>query len=172
MNARSATDTQDLLDALDRHKEAKGTLALFDALFVEDADAVYYALTDHLTHPLSDRLGVWLEARGVARPAKPSSAEILERRGVTDVDAWITRHEKEMAAMKEELEVARRLRNEALIAANSFSAILVVFVAVAVLGWLAAFGVLPFSPQRLPEGMPEAPKSKGGPESTGPGAEI
>jgi hypothetical protein len=154
MNVPLARDTQDLLDALERHKEVKGTLPLFDALWSGDPAAVQAALADFLAHPLAGRVGDWLEARGAARPTKPSGAEILERRGIEDVSGWIDRHEKEVAQLRRERDVAVQQRSDALKTANALAMMLVVLAGVALIGWLAAFGVMPFTPVPIPDGRP------------------
>lgn len=151
---RLPQDTQDLLDALERYKEVRGTLPLFDALWSGDPARVYTSLGENLTHPLAEDLARWLAARGVARPARPSNDAVLEQKGVEDVAAWIERHEKEVLKLRRERDDAARQRSDALKAANGLAMILVVVTAAGIMGWLAAFGVMSFRPMELPEGRP------------------
>lgn len=148
------TDTQELLDALDRYKNVLGSLPIFDALWAGDAPALERALAEHLGHPLAEDLGRWLETRGLTRPSPPSNDEVLQRRGITDVAGWIDQHQAEVTRLKTERDDALAQRLDALKAAHGLSVVLVVVAGVAITGWLAAFGVLGFSPLPLPEQRP------------------
>ncbi len=147
-------DTQDLLDALDRYKEVRGTLPIFDALWSGDPGRVYTVFADHPTHPVAEALAAWLNARGVTRPGRPSNDEVLDRKGVEDVAAWIDKHEKEVWKLRRERDAAVLARSDALKSANGLAIILFVVAGAAITGWLAAFGVLSFRPMELPEGRP------------------
>lgn len=154
MRVPLARDTQELLDALDRYKEVRGTVPLFDALWSGEPGEVQRALSEFLAHPLAGPIGDWLEARGAARPVKVSNEEVLERRGVADVAGWLDQHEKEAAQLRRERDVAFQKCSDALKAANGLSLMLVLVSGVAVIGWLAAFGVFAFTPLKIPDGKP------------------
>ncbi len=163
-------DTQELLDALDRYKEVRGTLPLFDALWSNDPARVYEAFAEHLTHPVADGLTVWLNVRGIARPVRPTNDAVLQQKGVEDVAAWVEKHEKEVLKLRRERDAAVMAGSDALKAANGLGLVLVVVAAAGVIGWLAAFGVMPFRPMDLPEGRPEKQDgSKSGAQDDGNG---
>lgn len=139
-----AADTEALIDRLDRVREARGTIELFDGLLAEDAEAVAKALAVHLRHPLAQEFSVWLSARGVATPAPPSPAEVAERLGITDLDAHFAEEAKTRARLTTSADEAWKRARRAEAVANAYAAVLVLLVGVAIMGWLAALDALPF----------------------------
>lgn len=149
-----APDTNALLEALERQKDVRGTLELFDALWAGDPAQVQHALAGTLNHPLADEVGRWLEARGAARPSKPTNEQELQRRGVTDVAAFVDGLRAEVAQLRKERDDAMQQRSDALKAANGLGLMIFVVAGAGILGWLAAFGVIDWAPSRLPDRMP------------------
>lgn len=156
MRSPLAADTNAILEALERHKEVRGTLELFDALWTGDPAQVQAAAGAALNHPLSDDVGRWLEARGAARPSKPTNEQELQRRGVTDVALFVDGLRAELAQAKRERDDALLQRSDALKTANGLGVILFLVAGAGVLGWLAAFGAIDWAPLPLPERMPES----------------
>lgn len=137
-------DTRALLEALERAREVRGSLPLFDALVRDDAEAFSRALGEHPRHPIAAVGRAWLAARGLPAPTPPSAEERLVALGITDVDAFVEqarRTERELrrtnADLAAELHAARRL-------ANASSAVCVLLGLLAAAGWAAVLGDLPF----------------------------
>lgn len=144
MTAPRARDTDELLERFERYRDVKGTLELFDALCSGNAYAVRDALMHALKHPMAEDVVAWLARRGVPRPLPPSNVEVLEKRGIEDVDAFLVKKDKEIAELRRALELAQGAAQRAQNAASGYAAASLVLGGVALLGWLAALGVLPF----------------------------
>lgn len=147
MSAPVARDTEALLERFERYRETKGTLELFDALGTGHAGEVQKALAHALKHPLAGEVGEWLERRGYERPAPPTGQEILEERGIQDVEGFLQRRDAELAELRRSLEVASESARRAQNAASGYAAVCVLLAGVAILGWLAALRVIPFVPE-------------------------
>lgn len=133
----------ELLAALERVREVRGSLPLFDGLVRDDADAVAAALRDAPRHPLRGPIAGWLHARGRAAAGPPDAAAILARRGISDLDAFLDARDAELVRLGRLLadaraESARHARN-----ASAFAAICVLLAAAAVAGWALALGTEP-----------------------------
>lgn len=164
LNAPVARDTAELLAGLDRYRNAKGSVELYDALLTGTPKRVHDELSRVLRHPIAGEIGEWLRARGLEPPRPPSSDEILARMGITDVEAYIAKKDAEIAHLKADLDVARSRGSDALKAATGYSATTVLLAGAAILGWLAALGILPINGQIEPtldqgkdKGKQEAP---------------
>ena len=145
-----APDTRSLLLALERHREVRGSLWLYDALLRDDVEEVRAALARVPSHADAADIRVWLRARGVEPDLSPSAAIAAPASRAPDVT----------------LARAIAARDEAIRAANGYAGISVVLAAVAMLGWLAAFGLIPFQPEAptpfptpapVPTSAPEPP---------------
>jgi hypothetical protein len=145
-----AGTTAALLDALDRVREVRGSVPLFDALAAEDAPRVRDALAAWPRHPLYDRVVAWLAARDLPPPELAGPAEALARHGITDVDAWVTTRDRREAELARSLADARAERELALRSANVYALLAALLAAVAIGGWLAALGGLPLPAEPTP----------------------
>ena len=141
-------DTEGLLDALDQFRDVRGTVALFDGLAVRDPNLVLNALVGVPEHPLAGRIAAWLRGRGVEPPPPPTAEELLARLGIGDVARWVQDQDRALQRLESRLRDVEGARQRAERAANGFAAVSVLLLAGAVLGWMAAFGVLPFSPEK------------------------
>ena len=156
MSAPVARDTADLLAGLDRHRNAKGSAELYDALITANAAQVRDELGKALRHPLFEETCAWLQVRGLEPPRPPSADEVLARLGITDVEAVLLKKDAEILRLKNEVGELNRRGSDALKAATGYSFITVLLAAAAILGWLAALGVIPI----VPEVNPTLDKSK------------
>ncbi len=152
------SDTETLLDALDRVRDARGSIELFDALAAEDAAAVATVLARFVRHPLAEELRAWLHARGVEGASLPSPGEVAQKLGITDLEAHLETEARDRARLSRSLEEAWKRAERAETVANAYAAILVVVALAAVLGWLAALGVVPILGG--PGDVPEHPESR------------
>lgn len=132
-----------LLDDLDRLRDVKGSVEIFDALAVDDAPAVAAALARFPRHPLAAALTQWLAARGLEGPRVPSPAEVATKLGIDDLEAHLDAENQLRTRLERSLEAASSRAERAETVANAYAAILVVVALVAALGWLAALGALP-----------------------------
>lgn len=173
MSAPLARDTAELLAGLDRHKLARGSAELYDALLYGSPKRVADELRAVQRHPLHEELARWLVARGEQPPAPPSNDEILARLGIEDIEAHLARKDAEIAKLRKELADISTRGHDALKAATGYSFTTVLLAGVAVMGWLAAFGVLPFSPQVIPtlDELKQQQESKGQDDGNGVGIE-
>lgn len=167
-------DTADVLEGLDRNRLAKGSGELYDAILTRSPAEVCAELAKHPRHPVAELLGEWLRARGVEPPPPPSADEVLARLGIPDIEAHLQKKDAEIQKLRRELEDVRSKGSDALRAATGYSFTTVLLVGVAILGWLAALGVLPITPY-VPPTLDELQKEQGDKptitvESTGPGS--
>ncbi|MES2640554.1 MAG: hypothetical protein V4850_13760 [Myxococcota bacterium] len=144
--------TDPLLDALDRVREVRGSVPLFDALVAEDPARVRDALAACPRHPLHAPIVAWLEARGVPGPDVEGPAAALARHGIVDVDAFVAAASAREAALARALEESRAERELALRAANAYALVAALLAVVAIAGWFWSLGGLP-----LPEEPPSTP---------------
>lgn len=155
-------DTAALCEAFERVRERPGTIELFDAVAAEDALAVAAALGRFPRHPFARDLGVWLAARGVDAPERPTPEEILARHGIDDLEARLEADQRDASRLRESLERAFVRAERAESVASAYAAILLLVVGVAVVGWAAALGVLPiFAPPPAEEPRVGDPTSGG-----------
>lgn len=164
-------DTAELMAGLDRHKLAKGSPELYDALLHGNPYRVRDELSHFLRHPLAAEFAAWLVARGVEPPRRPSNDEILKALGITDIEATLQKKDSEIAKLRKELDYVQGKGSDALKAATGYSFTSVLMFGVALLGWLAAFGVLPFSPQVIEKIDTSKPPTQSAPENDGVGIE-
>lgn len=170
MTAPLARDTAALMEGLDRHRLAKGSPELYDALLQGSPHRVRDELVHFLRHPLAAELGDWLRARGVQPPAAPTNDEVLARLGIADIEAHLARKEAELAKLRQELASVTDRGHSALKAATGYSATTALLFGAAVLGWLAAFGVIPFTPELTP--TVEMEKARQDAEKSGAGLDL
>lgn len=153
-------DTAALLQALERVREVRGSLEIFDGLVRDEPAAVREALAFAPRHPLHDDVAAWLSARGLAPPSPPDVATVLARHGISDLEAFLDERQKTERRLGSLLADARADAARHASAANAYAAVSVLLAAAAFLGWLAAFGVLPFKPEGpVPVPEPPAPES-------------
>ncbi len=157
-----AEPTADLLDALDRVREVRGSVDLFDALSAEAPERVRDAVAAHPRHPLRARILAWLAARGVEPPAVEAPAAALARHGITDLDAWIAAAHAREAALVRAVADVKAERDLALRSANAYALVAALLAALAIGGWVAALGGFPF---------PEEPPVDAAPARPGPATE-
>jgi hypothetical protein len=154
--------TATLVASLDRLQQSPGTLALFDALSVDDAAGVARALAAHPRHPLRAEVEAWLVARGVAVPPPPSPADICAERGIDDLAGHLDRLDRQLVVQSRGVEATRERAERAESLANAYAAVLVVVGAIALLGWASALDYLaivdpPAPPPRAASPSPTAP---------------
>lgn len=133
-----------LLDALDRVREVRGSVPLFDALVADDAPRVRDALAACPRHPLHAAIVAWLGERGVPGPDVEGPAAALARHGIVDLDAFVTAAATREAALARSLDSTRAERDLALRAANAYALVAALLAALAIGGlfWsLGGFGL-------------------------------
>ena len=140
-----AADTEALLDRLDRVREARGSVELFDALLAEQPEGVAKALALHLRHPLLIEVSAWLSARGIEPPTAPGAQAVADRLGITDLESVLAEEAKTRARLTASADEAWKRARRAESVANAYAAVLVLLVGVAITGWLAALDALPIS---------------------------
>lgn len=143
---------ESLLDALDRVREVRGSLPIFDALVADDPVRVRDALAAHPRHPLRAAIVAWLGERGVAPPSEEGAAAALARHGIDDVDAFVAAAHAREAALVRALADAHAEKELALRSANAYALVAALLAALAIGGWFAALGGFPF-----PEEPPVTP---------------
>lgn len=151
MSAEAPTDP--LLDALDRVREVRGSVPLFDALAAEDPARVRDALAACPRHPLHAPIVAWLQARGEPGPDVEGPAAALARHGIVDVEAFVATASAREATLTRALGDVRAERDLALRAANAYALVAALLAVVAIVGWFSALGGLP-----LPEEPPSTPR--------------
>ncbi len=152
------SDTEALLDALDRVRDVRGSIDLFDGIAADDTAAVATALARFVRHPLAEKVRAWLRVRGVEGAALPSPGEVARALGISDLQAHLETEARDRARLSRSLEEAWKRAERAETVANAYAAILVLMALVAVLGWLAALGVVPILGG--PGDAPERPESR------------
>lgn len=143
-----------LLDALDRVREVRGTLPLFDALVSGGPADVAAVLTAWPRHPLRAQIVAWLQANGQAEPPTDSPLAALERHGVHDVDAWIAAQDAARLKLERALADTAAARDHALRSANAYALVAAVLAVLAIGGWVVALGI---PEPEVPAVQPEAP---------------
>jgi hypothetical protein len=155
----TAPDTARLLAALERERDVRGSFAIYEVVSVDDLAGVAAALGAHPRHPLASDVRAWLEARGAAPPV-PDTAAQLQALGVEDPAAWVARHRAEVAALRRAVDEARSAALGAGRTASAYALMCVLLAVIAVAGWAAAFGRVPFEPEPLARPAPEAPPTR------------
>lgn len=148
-------DTRALLEALERVREVRGSLPLYDALVRGDGAAFAAAVASHPRHPLKDAAVTWLGARGLALPPGPDVASRLLALGIEDVEAHVEaarRTERELRARVDELSTELAAARGA---ANAAALVCVLLGLLAAAGWAAVLGDLPFPRASDPPTMDE-----------------
>ncbi len=140
---RHSPDTQALLAALDQQRGARGTVELFDSLNEENPLKVGFALARAPLHTLRPELEAWMRQRGAEPPAPPGPSELL----LAELEARLVAQERLARALQRDVEALRGLGDGFGLSANAYAAVSVVLAGVAALGWAAAFGLLPFTPE-------------------------
>jgi hypothetical protein len=155
-SGRSA-DTEELLGLLDKNRRHRGSTELFDALLLEKPEAVSLALSRVPSHPLRQELLVWLERREASLPALPSAQELI----LSELEERVSAQDRQIRELKARVEALGGLGLNGQRIAEMYAGACVVLAGVAILGWMAAFGMLPFSPEApapvLAPELPEAP---------------
>jgi hypothetical protein len=146
--AGGGPETATLLDALDRVREVRGSVPIFDALVADAPERLRTALAAAPRHPLREPLEAWLLARGVRPMEQESAAEALARHGITDLDAWVADQARRETALARSLDDARAERELALRSANAYALVAALLAAVAIVGWVRA--LQDFSPVTEP----------------------
>lgn len=159
--APTRPDTQELVEALQRVHDRPGTLEIFDALIAESAEDVAAALGAFPRHPMAMPLAAWLKARGVEGPRPPTVSEVLAKNGILDLEVTLAEQAKQVATLQRGLDTAWARVARAETAANAYAAMLVLFAALAVLGWAVALDVVPLfddvAPPKTPPRVAPAP---------------
>lgn len=144
-------ESEALLDTLDRVREARGSVALFDAVAAGDVAAAVAGLAVNPRHPAAEAVRSWMRARGVEPPAVESATDALVRHGITDVEAWVQASAGREATLTRALEEARAARDLALRSANTYAGVAALLAVLAIVGWLGLLGIpLPSLPQPDP----------------------
>ena len=138
-----AADTELLLAALERHRHVRGSVELFDALLEEQAERLQLALGKVPLHPLRPELIQWLLSRGQRLPELPSPTELA----LAEVEERLQVQERQIDALRTQVEALQGLGLNSRRMAEAYAAMVVLFVGIALLGWAAAFGLLPFHPE-------------------------
>lgn len=163
MSAPVARDTADLLAGLDRHRNAKGSPEIYDALLTANAGQVRDELGKVLRHPMAEEIHVWLLARGIDPPKPPSNDEVLARLGILDIESVLLKKDAELLRLKNQVTELQNRGSDALKAATGYSFTTVLLAGVAVLGWLAALGVIPINQEVIPTLDKSKTEQKAGP---------
>lgn len=142
-----------LLEALDRVRDVRGSVPLFDGLVADDAVRVRDALAACPRHPLHTAIVAWLAARGLAGPATEGPAEALARHGIVDVDTFVVGASEREAALARSLADARAERDLALRSADAYALVAALLAIVAIAGLFFVLGGLP-----LPAEPPSPPR--------------
>ncbi len=138
-----AADTERLLTALERHRQLRGSVELYDALLEEHAERLQLALGRVPLHPLRPELIQWLLSRGHRLPELPSPSELA----LAEVEERLEVQQKQIVTLREQVEALQGLGLNSRRITEAYAAMVVLFVGIAVLGWAAAFGLLPFHPE-------------------------
>ncbi len=157
--------TPALLDALDRVREMRGSVPLFDALAAEDPERVRVTLVAWPRHPLHAAIVTWLGERGVDLPESEGPVAALVRHGIDDVDAFVHTVQTREATLARALDTAVAERSLALRSANANALVAALLAIVAIGGWFSALGGLPLpeaptpaAPATAPRAAPDAPR--------------
>ena len=157
--------TPALLDALDRVREMRGSVPLFDALAAEDPERVRVTLVAWPRHPLHAAIVTWLGERGVDLPESEGPVAALVRHGIDDVDAFVHTVQTREATLARALDTAVAERSLALRSANAYALVAALLAIVAIGGWFSALGGLPLpeaptpaAPATAPRAAPDAPR--------------
>ena len=157
--------TPALLDALDRVREVRGSVPLFDALAAEDPERVRVTLVAWPRHPLHAAIVTWLGERGVDLPESEGPVAALVRHGIDDVDAFVHTVQTREATLTRALDTAVAERSLALRSANANALVAALLAIVAIGGWFSALGGLPLpeaptpaAPATAPRAAPDAPR--------------
>jgi hypothetical protein len=140
-----AEPTPGLLDALDRVRDVRGSLGIFDALVADDPVRVADALASAPRHPLRPRLEAWLVSRGVAPPSEEGPAAALARHGIVDVDAFVAAAHGREAGLVRALADTRAERDLALRSANAYALVAALLAMIVVGGWIASLAGFTFT---------------------------
>lgn len=156
------TSTAELVEALQRVVDRPGTVEIFDALIADSPEDVAGALGAFPRHPMATAVGTWLRARGLEGPRPPTVAEVVAKNGIVDLQAHLEAQAKQAAATQRGLDAAWARAARAETAANAYAAMLVLFAALAVLGWAVALDVIPLfeevaPPKAAPRAAPATP---------------
>jgi hypothetical protein len=136
-------DSEQLLGELDGYRDAPGTLRLFDAILAEDAEGVRRALARSPRHPLAERAGAWLSARGAEAPRPATPDEVLVEAGIVDLEAHLADAAAERARLQASIDRLQAEKTAVERSASAYAAVSVACAVAAVLGWMAAMGDLP-----------------------------
>jgi len=154
----TGASTAELLDALDRVREVRGSVPLFDALAAGDAERVRMTLVAWPRHPLHGAIVAWLGERGLAPPEAESPVAALARHGIDDVDAYVQAAHLREATLSRALDAALAEKSLALRSANAYALIVVLLAIVAIGGWFSALGGLPLPEAPTPDPPAAAPR--------------
>ena len=141
--ASRAADTEALLSALDKVGRARGSAELFDALLEENVERVAVELGRFPTHLLRPELTQWLTVRGHRLQDMPSPTDLL----IADLEARLEFQERRIRELSARVESLGALGLGSRRVTEAYGAMIALFIGMAVLGWAAAFGLLPFSPE-------------------------
>jgi hypothetical protein len=144
----------DLVDALDRVREVRGSLALFDGIVAGDPERVRAAIAAHPRHPLRAAVAAWLAERGVEAPTDEGPAAALARHGIDDLDAYVASATAREGALVRQLADAKAERDLALRSANAYALMAALLAAFAIGGWVAAVSGFPLPQEPEPERAP------------------
>lgn len=158
-----APDTESLLAKLDKHRHARGTVPIFDALLNETVEVVSLELSRAPMHPLRPELTAWLRARGQAPSDLPSPDQLL----LAELEERLEAQEKRIRTLTQEVETLSGLGLMGRRVNEVYAAMTALFVGISILGWMAAFGLLPFTPEGPTPLKPENAKVEAPPVRSG-----
>lgn len=158
-------DTEALLDALDRVREARGSVELFDAIAAGDGEGTRAVLGRFGRHPSAPAVRAWLNARGFEPPSPETTVEALGRHGIDDVEAYVQAAASREATLTRALEEARAARDLALRSANTYALVAALLAVLAIAGWIGLLGLpFPTAPEPTAVGEPDGSADRGGGE--------
>lgn len=140
-------DTEALLTALDDVRLVKGSEELFDALLEGHPAQVRATLARFPKHPLHERIVSWITTRGLEPPPAPTREELFAARGIDDVEVWSDDMVRRIQTLEDQVSRAVQARLQAEKLANAYAAVSAMLAIVAILGWLAAVGVIHIEPE-------------------------
>lgn len=136
-------DSEALLALLDRHRYCRGSTDFFDAVMEERVEGVALALSRFPTHPLRVQVVAWLRLREAEVPELPSPTDLL----LGELEERLVLQEKQIRDLSARVEQLSGLGLNSQRVNEVYAGVSVLLVGVAILGWMAAFGILPFVPE-------------------------
>ena len=155
-DAPRAPDTEILMIELDRYRLARGTVPIFDALLEENPIRLALELGRVPLHPCRPLIIGWLQRRDQPLPSLPSPESLL----LSEMEERLKEQERKINLLSRQIETLNEIGFIGRRVNEIYAAVCVLFVGAAILGWMAAFGLLPFTPEApttLPPDIQRAP---------------